>query len=238
MIPPPVLAAMLAAAIRSRCPPCPQCGQENTRPAGLGTRRAHLGQVDDVRRAHRSSEPAAAVAAQHRPGTGTVELPERARAGDGQLPAQLLVAGERRVLSAPPPTVQLQRAAPHITRRPQQPEHPVPLPTGNTQPAPRGAVHHPPRIPLTLSRHKTTKPPATDKTRPPPRPGNKLAEPLKNPRGAALARSETASRRADRQPSAPVRAVVASRRWAMRPHPVGCGRLASGADLPEPPPAC
>ena len=54
MIPPPVLAAMLAAATRSRCPPCPQCGQENTRPAGLGTRREHLGQVEEVPRSSTS----------------------------------------------------------------------------------------------------------------------------------------------------------------------------------------
>ena len=50
MIPPPVLAAMLAAmlaaATRSRWPPCPQCGQGNTRPAGLGTRREHYSSAD------------------------------------------------------------------------------------------------------------------------------------------------------------------------------------------------
>jgi hypothetical protein len=44
------LAAMLAAATRSRCPACPQCGQVKFRPAGFGTRRAHSGQVEDVPR--------------------------------------------------------------------------------------------------------------------------------------------------------------------------------------------
>ena len=50
MIPPPVLVALLAAATRSRCPPCPQCGQQNTLLVGLGTRREHLGQVEEVPR--------------------------------------------------------------------------------------------------------------------------------------------------------------------------------------------
>jgi hypothetical protein len=63
MIPPPTRAAMLAAATRSRCPRCPQCGQLNTRPAGLGTRRAHDGQVEDVPRSStsRTAIPAAAA---------------------------------------------------------------------------------------------------------------------------------------------------------------------------------
>ncbi len=44
MVPPPLLrAAMLAAATRSRCPWCPQCGQRKLRPAGLGTRRRKRG---------------------------------------------------------------------------------------------------------------------------------------------------------------------------------------------------
>jgi hypothetical protein len=43
----PPLAAMLAAATRSRYP---QCGQRNTRPAGLGTRREQDGHVEDVPR--------------------------------------------------------------------------------------------------------------------------------------------------------------------------------------------
>ena len=43
-MPPPLpRAAMLAAATRSRCPSCPQCGQVNSIPAGLGTRREHPG---------------------------------------------------------------------------------------------------------------------------------------------------------------------------------------------------
>jgi len=63
MIPPPVLAAMLAAATRSRCPPCPQCGQGNTRPAGLGTRREHLGQVEEVPRSSTSVTVIPAVSA-------------------------------------------------------------------------------------------------------------------------------------------------------------------------------
>jgi hypothetical protein len=51
MVPPPgVLAAMLAAATRSRCPCCPQCGQVKFRPAGFGTRRAQRGQVEEVPR--------------------------------------------------------------------------------------------------------------------------------------------------------------------------------------------
>jgi hypothetical protein len=54
MVPPPPRAAMLAAATRSRCPPCPQCGHVNTRPAGLGTRRAHAGHVEDVPRSSTS----------------------------------------------------------------------------------------------------------------------------------------------------------------------------------------
>ena len=54
MNPPPARAAMLAAATRSRCPARPQCGQAKTRPAGLGTRRAHAGQVEDVPRSSAS----------------------------------------------------------------------------------------------------------------------------------------------------------------------------------------
>jgi hypothetical protein len=51
MMPPPgPLAAMLAAATRSRCPPCPQYGQQKFRPAGFGTRREHAGHVEDVPR--------------------------------------------------------------------------------------------------------------------------------------------------------------------------------------------
>ena len=55
MVPPPgILAAMLAAATRSRCPACPQCGHVNTRPAGFRTRRAHAGHVEDVPRSSTS----------------------------------------------------------------------------------------------------------------------------------------------------------------------------------------
>jgi hypothetical protein len=50
MVPPPLRAAMLAAAIRSRWPWCPQCGQRKSRPAGFGTRRAQQGQVEEVPR--------------------------------------------------------------------------------------------------------------------------------------------------------------------------------------------
>jgi hypothetical protein len=53
MVPPPLRAAMMAAAIRSRWPACPQCGQRKFRPAGLGTRREQDGQVEDVHRAVR-----------------------------------------------------------------------------------------------------------------------------------------------------------------------------------------
>ena len=54
MVPPPARAAMLAAATRLRCPACPQCGQEKTRPAGLGTRRAHAGHVEEAPRSSTS----------------------------------------------------------------------------------------------------------------------------------------------------------------------------------------
>ena len=110
-------------------------------------------------------EPGVGVAAQHRPGAGAVELAESARPRRGQLPAQLLVGRQRGVLAAPPPPVQLQHGAPHVARRAQQPEQPVPLAAGHAQPAPRGAVHHRRRIPLTFSRHEAIKPPPTDKTR-------------------------------------------------------------------------
>src|SRR6185437_9811531 len=64
MVPlPGPLAAMLAAATRSRCPACPQCGQVKFRPAGLGTRRAQRGQVEDVPRSstRRTVIPAASA---------------------------------------------------------------------------------------------------------------------------------------------------------------------------------
>jgi hypothetical protein len=64
MMPPPgPLAAMLAAATRSRWPYCPQCGQVKFRPAGLGTRRPHRGQVEDVPRSSTRSTLIAAASA-------------------------------------------------------------------------------------------------------------------------------------------------------------------------------
>ena len=56
-------AAMLAAATRSRCPPCPQCGHRHTLPAGLGTRWAHAGHVEDVPRSLKSSTAIPATSA-------------------------------------------------------------------------------------------------------------------------------------------------------------------------------
>jgi hypothetical protein len=50
MFPPPPRAAILAAAIRSRCPVYSQYGQLKTRPLGLFTLRSHDGHVDDVPR--------------------------------------------------------------------------------------------------------------------------------------------------------------------------------------------
>jgi hypothetical protein len=61
MAPPSLRVAMLAAAIRSRCPVCPQCGQVKFRPAGLGTRRLHAGQVEDVPRSSTNRALGAAV---------------------------------------------------------------------------------------------------------------------------------------------------------------------------------
>ena len=70
-------------------------------------------------------EPRIGIPAQHRPGTYGVQLPERARTGPGQLAAQLLIPGQRRVLAAaaashsaparssthPPPTAAARTAA-------------------------------------------------------------------------------------------------------------------------------
>ena len=50
VMPPPSLAAMLAAAERSRWPVNWQAGQANTRPGGLGTRDRQAGQVEEVPR--------------------------------------------------------------------------------------------------------------------------------------------------------------------------------------------
>ena len=109
-------------------------------------------------------EPGVAVAAQHRPRPGGVQFAERAGAGGGQFPAQLPVPGQRRVLPAAAPGGEFQDAAPHVARRPQQPEHPVPLVPGQAQPAPRGAVDYPRRISVTLSRHGLIMTRHTDKT--------------------------------------------------------------------------
>jgi hypothetical protein len=53
-IPPPSLAAMLAAAERSRWPVNWQAGQASTRPAGLGILDRQVGQVDEVPRSSTS----------------------------------------------------------------------------------------------------------------------------------------------------------------------------------------
>jgi hypothetical protein len=89
MVPPPLRAAMLAAAIRSRCPVCPQCGQWKLRPAGLGTRRLQAGQVDDV------PQSADEVADPPVPDTLVVAPPrskvqDTARVTDRQCPGPLL----------------------------------------------------------------------------------------------------------------------------------------------------
>jgi hypothetical protein len=120
-------------------------------------------------------EPGVGVAAQHRPGPDAVELAEGARPRRRQFPAQFLVARQRGALAAAPPPVQLQHGAPHIARRPQQPEQPVPLGAGHPQPAPGGPVHRRRRIPLTFSRHEPMKPDPTDKTAPPS--GNSHSQP-------------------------------------------------------------
>jgi hypothetical protein len=85
----------------------------------------------------RRAEPRITVAAQHRPGTGHVQLPESTRPGDGQLPAQVLIPDDRAVVPLPPPPVQVKHAAPHITTGTQQAEQAARLPAGNAQPAPR-----------------------------------------------------------------------------------------------------
>jgi hypothetical protein len=50
VVPPPSLAAILAAADRSRWPVYWQAGQASTRPAGLGIRNRQAGQVEEVPR--------------------------------------------------------------------------------------------------------------------------------------------------------------------------------------------
>jgi len=57
VVPPPSLAAMLAAAVRSRWPVNWQAGQASTRPGGLGTRLAQTGQVEDVPRSSTRARP-------------------------------------------------------------------------------------------------------------------------------------------------------------------------------------
>ena len=139
-------------------------------------------------------EPCVTVAAQHRPGTRGIQLAEGTRAGSGQFPAQLLVGGQRPVLPAPPPPVQLQHAAPHITRRPQQPEQTPPLPPRHPQPAPRRPVHHgcrpgstlPAHAPIISTTHRQTterhlQHPTRKPVTPPPR--NKLCHPLSRTAG-------------------------------------------------------
>jgi hypothetical protein len=54
VVPPPVRAAMLAAAVRSRWPVNWQAGQARTRPGGLGTRDRQAGQVEEVPRSSTS----------------------------------------------------------------------------------------------------------------------------------------------------------------------------------------
>jgi hypothetical protein len=111
-------------------------------------------------------EPGVAVAAQHRPRSRRVKLPERARPGPGQFPAQLLVPSSRPGAALAPPPVHVQHAAPHVPGRAQQPEQPLPLGRRHAQPAPRRAVNHPRRVPVSSPRHETSKPAPTDK--PPP----------------------------------------------------------------------
>jgi len=109
-------------------------------------------------------KPGIGIPAQNRPGPRGVQLPEGARARGSQLPAQLLVARQRRILPTTPPGVQLQHAAPHIPRGPQQPEQPPPLPPGDAQPTPSGPVHHARRTGRTLPGHAASKPAPCDKT--------------------------------------------------------------------------
>ena len=98
-------------------------------------------------------EPCVGIAAQYRPGTCGIQFTERTRARCRKLPAQLFIPCQRGVLAAAPPRVDLQYAAPDIAGRPQQPGQPPPLPAGDTQPAPSGAVYHLGRTCGTLPGH-------------------------------------------------------------------------------------
>jgi len=111
----------------------------------------------------------------------SVEVEDTARVADGQRPDSLLdgpaddgLGGL--VLGLPDPTVVSgldpalpaapvvggQDRAPHIGRRPQQPEAPARLRTGKTQPDPCGAMHHPNSIRIPSSRHDTIPHPGYD----------------------------------------------------------------------------
>jgi hypothetical protein len=68
--------------------------------------------------------------------------------------------------AGPAARVQLQHGRPHIPRRHQQPQQPPPLPPRDTQPYPRGAMHHPRRQRVTMPWHVPSPSAATDK--PPP----------------------------------------------------------------------
>ncbi len=98
-------------------------------------------------------EPGIGEPAQHRPGSDRVQLTEGARPGRRQLPAQRLVAGQRRRVAAAPPPVGLQHTGPHVAGRAQQPEAAPPLRPGQPQPDPGGAIHHPTRIRIPPPRH-------------------------------------------------------------------------------------
>jgi hypothetical protein len=63
VVPPPVRAAMLAAASRSRCPVRPHDRQDMTRPAGVGMRLPQAGQVEEVPRSSTSLTMIPAVSA-------------------------------------------------------------------------------------------------------------------------------------------------------------------------------
>jgi hypothetical protein len=117
-------------------------------------------------------EPRVAVAAQHRPCPGRVQLAERARSGCSQFPAQRGVPGQRRVLATAAPRVDLQHAAPHVAGRDQQPDEAAALTARGAQPAPRGAVHRARRIQATFPWHRATMPPPTDISRSCPAPAH------------------------------------------------------------------
>lgn len=107
-------------------------------------------------------EPSIGIPAQHRAGPGAVQLPKTARPGRRQLPAQRLIAGQRRITAAAPPRVDLQHARPHITGGDQQPDATPPLSPGQPQPDPGGAIHHPTHVRIPLPRHGHTPPDGYD----------------------------------------------------------------------------